>query len=99
MTRDIGSRYFPLPTIFPDLLQKHTPEIKSQRQTETSTFRLTLRMMERSCFWARMWDISCRWTKKMREGYRERKMGESEKVMSLHNKPITEFHSFSYDEE
>lgn len=32
---------------------------------------LTLRMIERSCFWARIWAISCRGRKKRRKKPRE----------------------------
>lgn len=39
--------------------------------------RLTLRMMERSCFWARIWAISCTGRKKRRE---KRRWGERENL-------------------
>lgn len=50
---------------------KRDKNIQSRRhrrgKEEKGTVRLTLRMMERSCFWARMWAISYRGRKKRRE--------------------------------
>lgn len=45
---------------------------------DTTLVRLTLRMMERSCFWARMWDISCRGKrKKKRRRWRRKAVGQN----------------------
>lgn len=46
---------------------------------EKGMVRLTLRMIERSCFWARIWAISCRDRKKRRKKPRLRDRQNLEK--------------------
>lgn len=46
---------------------------------EKGMVRLTLRMIERSCFWARIWAISCRGRKERRKKPRLRKRQKIEK--------------------